>query len=734
MRLDVLFGQTVISLREANYAESTLRNYRSVVNELQKIMDSAGIEDYSPEVGDELLPALQEKRSNITGKRVCEAVIKHLNRRLNGEPFRIPIRKRPANEIKNFPDYDQYLSWCEGKSLARGTIKNYRDIASQITTYFDSIGVNSASDITPRAIISFCETLEKYEKGHKHNIIFVLRNSLRFFYEANLMARDLTPVVPTVKYDHNAKLPSVYSEDEINHLLKCIDTSTSKGKRDYAMILLVDCTGIRSSDAVSLKFSSIDWENDRIDIVPKKTGRNHQVFPLFPELGEAIKDYLFNGRPVCDEEFEEYVFLTDAPPYRKMHPSTFATIVQRGFETAGIDTSNRKAGPHAIRHSLATNMINKGEPITEIARVLNHTSIQTTTIYAKVDISSLSKCPLDVPVYQEYTAYDIDERLGVPVVGRLAHFIADYVLYQRAMGKKAENVEKILRNLSKFSLDYDLSTSLLPEDMIEAWGRQRETEKANTHSSRMGILRMFAIYLSNLGYNVFIPDVPVFKQRWTTFAPYIFSDDDIRRFFNASDTMDIGLTSNIYGRKRYLSVLFRLLLGCGLRIGEALSITPKDINFETSVIFIREAKNDKQRIVPMSQTLAGQLKNYISDNGIGNDITVFSKYNGEPNSEETIYAWFRKILKNACISHNGKGYGPRVHDFRHTFAVRSLNKMLSDGIPFYSALPILKDYLGHANILATEKYLHLAKWMFPDIVEKMNDISNQVIPATEVSK
>lgn len=734
MKLDILYCQTLVSLREASYAESTLKNYRSVINKLQKLMDSAGIENYSPEVGQRFLPDLQKDYVGISNKRACAATIRHLNRSLSGEPFEIPRKKRPVNEVKNFPDYDQYLAWCEGKSLAQGTIRNYRDIVSQITVYFDSVGVNTASAITPQNIIGFCETLGKYEKGHKHNIIFVLRNSLSFFYEANFMGRDLTSVVPTIKYDHASKLPSVYSEAELKRLLECIDTSTPKGKRDYAMILLVDCTGIRSSDATSLTFSSIDWDNDRIDIVPQKTGRNHQIFPLYPDLGEAIRDYLFNGRPVPDEEFEDYVFLTDVPPYRKMHPSTFASIVQKGFESAGIDTSNRKAGPHAIRHSLATAMINKGRPITEIAKVLNHTSIQTTTIYAKVDVTSLSKCPLDVPEYQEYTDFDIDERLGVPVVGRLAHFIADYVLYLRALGKKAYNEEKHLRNLSKFSLDYDLSDSLLPECMVQAWGQQRKSEKANTHSSRIGILRMFAIYLSNLGYSVFIPEVPVFRERWVTFSPHIYSDDELKRFFNAADIMEVGATSNIYGRKRYLPVLFRLLLGCGLRLGEALAITPADTDFETKVIRIREAKNGKQRIVPMSDSLSDQIQKYISDNGIRKDIPVFSKYNGQPNSEDTVYDWFRKILKNAGIEHRGKGYGPRIHDFRHTFAVRSLNKMLADGVPFYSALPILKDYLGHSDITATEQYLHLAKWMFPDIVEKMNEISNQVIPETEVTR
>lgn len=728
MRLDLLYGQTIASLREVNYAESTLTSYHSVFVDLQKLMEGANIDDYTEEVGLRFLPVIQERFRNISNKRSCASFIGHLNKSLRGEDFVPPNKKRPANIVINFPDYEQYLAWCETKKLAKGTLKNYRDIVSIITKYFDSIDVHAAKDITPKSIIGFCNTLVIYEQGHKHNILFVLKNSLAFFQYSGFIEKELVSVVPTIRYDHTSKLPSVYSEEELSHMLDCVDTSTPIGKRNFAMLLLVDSTGIRSSDAVGLTFSSIDWENDRIELVPKKTNKNHLVFPLYPELGEAIKDYLLNGRPICDEDQEDYVFLTDVPPYRKMHPSTFAAIVEKSLKDAGIYTNNRKTGPHAIRHSLATAMLNKGAPITEVAKVLDHSSIQTTTIYAKVDVSSLSKCSLDVPDYREYCEFDIDDRLGVPVVGRLAHHITDYVLYQRSLGKKAENEEKHLRNLSKFSLDYDLSETILPEKLVKDWGKQRESEKAKTHSSRMGILRMFAVYLTNLGYAVYIPEVPVFKNKWSTFTPHIYSDEELVCFFSAADTINIRSDSNIFGRKRYLPTLFRLLLGCGLRIGEALRLQPSDIDFKTDVIHIREAKNDKERIVPMSKSLSCQMLSYINDNGIANSIPVFSKFDGQLNNEEVIYDWFRKILLNAGIEHKGKDYGPRVHDFRHTFAVRSLNKMLSDGIPFYSALPILKDYLGHSDITATEKYLHLAEWMYPDIVEKMNDISNQVIP------
>lgn len=729
MNLDLLYSKTLTSMREAGYAENTLNGHRSVINVLQSLMEESSITDYTEEVGEFFLPKLQEHYSYFGGRRMCKAVIGHLKKTLNNEAFQAPRGKRPMRKICNFKDYEQYLAWCGSKKLAHGTLKNYNDIVILITDYMESVGIHSAREITARNVIEFCQTLDCYEQPHRHNVVFVLRNSLLYFREAGLTDRDLAGVIPTVRFDHKAKLPSVYTDEEIGRMLENFDLSTAIGKRNYAIVLLVRYTGMRSTDATSLKFSQIDWENDRIDIVPRKTGNVHQVFPLYPDLGEAIKDYIFNGRPVSSED---YVFLTHVSPYGKMAASTFGSIVHKGLWDAGINTDGRKTGPHALRHSLATSMLQKGKTITDVAKVLNHSSIQTTTIYAKVDTSSLANCPLDVPGYRSSTEFDIDDRLGIPVVGKLAHYIADYIGYQRAMGMKASADERHLRNFSRFSLGYDLSASLIPEKMVEEWGMRRDCEKPNSHYARMRTLRRFAIYLSNLGEDVFIPDAASSGKQWGSFRPHIFSDDELSAFFAAADTLPIDRHSRFYGIKRYFSTLFRLLLGCGLRITEALNLLASDINPETAAIHIRVAKNDKERLVVMSKSLADEVSAYLSDNGITGNQPVFGLNNGRITDDGLIYEWYRKILKGAGIEHRGKDYGPRVHDFRHTFAVRSLTKMLSDGMPFYSALPVLRDYLGHSSIAATEKYLHLVEWMYPELVSKMNDISNQVIPEMEV--
>jgi integrase len=130
----------------------------------------------------------------------------------------------------------------------------------------------------------------------------------------------------------------------------------------------------------------------------------------------------------------------------------------------------------------------------------------------------------------------------------------------------------------------------------------------------------------------------------------------------------------------------------------------------------------------MDDSLCKHLKRYIDKNAPESEQFIFRKDNGEEITPALVYNWFRAFLDKAGIVHRGKDYGPRVHDFRHTFAVLSLNKLLEEGKPLYTALPILKDYLGHHDIQATEGYVRFAQWMTPDVVSAMNAISEKIIP------
>lgn len=731
MRTDLLVTNVIEALREAGYSENTISQRRSIYKSLLQYMAERELTEYSPKIGEEFLPPMQERRTYIAGKRECKHAIDSLNTFLSGVAFDVPRGKRKREKIVRYPEFDKYLEWCAVKGLTQGTLNNYHDLIRRIANGFESLGINNVAQINMRNLIDFCETLIQYTLSEKHNTVFVLKNLLHYLHEQGHTSTDFSQSVLNVRYDHRSRIPSIYSKDEVNRLLDAIVTDSPVSKRDYATALLAARTGMRRSDIAKLTFDSIDWENDKIEIVQGKT-KVPLILPLHPDVGNAISEYILNHRPISDSEC---IFLTHVPPYLPMKPGTLNDAVSKALDEAGIDTNLRKKGPHALRHSFASEMLSRGISLKSIADALGHQSIQTTTIYAKVDTHNLVHCALPVPEHKIET-HSINETLEKPIVGKLAPYIVDFITYKRSVGQKADTQLKLLRSFAVFSLGYDLSDCLLPESLVKDWSHQRENEKQLTCVRRVQTLQQFAQYLNNLGHNVFISVHMKSKKHWENFTPHIFSDDELKRFFDAADSFHFNGASVISEHELLISTLFRVLLGCGIRISEALRLKLSDVDVANSTLRILQSKNNKDRFVVMDSSLTQAMKRYLTKNAglIRAEGYVFAKDNGDPLSDESAYAWFRKILSLAQISHGGKGYGPRLHDLRHTFSVRSLNKMLSEGKSLYTALPILKDYLGHADISDTEQYVRLVEWMFPDIIAATNKISEQIIPRLDMAE
>ena len=128
------------------------------------------------------------------------------------------------------------------------------------------------------------------------------------------------------------------------------------------------------------------------------------------------------------------------------------------------------------------------------------------------------------------------------------------------------------------------------------------------------------------------------------------------------------------------------------------------------------AKFNKDRLIPLSDSLLAVLREYSATyhEGFskGDKDPFFAHKDGRVVSQDNIYTWFRKLIWAASISHGGRGNGPRVHDFRHTFSVYSLKAMTDKGMDIYCALPLLSTYSGHASVSATGQYVRLTQDMF----------------------
>ncbi|MGX8715279.1 MAG: tyrosine-type recombinase/integrase [Lachnospiraceae bacterium] len=306
----------------------------------------------------------------------------------------------------------------------------------------------------------------------------------------------------------------------------------------------------------------------------------------------------------------------------------------------------------------------------------------------------------------------------------LAEQMESFLAYKEAAGYQRSSFTKRLSQLDQFCVERDITEVRFTEEDAAAWAEKRPCEADATHYGRVNFAKNFLIFLGRKGFDVYVPrDV---KAIPTDFKPHIYTDDEIERYFHAVDTYapDKGNKKNLI----QLPVLFRLLYCCGTRINETLGIRKKDVDLDHGIIALHETKNDCARYIVLSDELNDLMAQYADKTFYSLEDTgyIFTTATGKRLSGKTVYELHRKFLDKAGIPYIGDGNGPRIHDWRHTFAVRSFKQMVDSGVDLYVALPVLSTYLGHKTIYATEKYLRLTVSIYPYIEKKwaanINDI------------
>ncbi len=240
-----------------------------------------------------------------------------------------------------------------------------------------------------------------HEQGYSMNMLHacagIIRRFLKYLYESGNIEKDYSIyVVPDNYQIRESELPSMYTEEEIRKVLSSVDRSSTIGKRDYLILILAAEYGWRNGDIRHFRLDQINWDKNEIRFYQDKTGIPVS-FPLLASVGNAIIDYLKNGRP--DTSVSE-VILSVKPSRKSMPLSAQAVshVAATYFGKSGISALNaRHRGTHAFRHSLASNMLRKEVPLPVISGVLGHSSTETTKIYLKVDFKQLKKCVLPMP-------------------------------------------------------------------------------------------------------------------------------------------------------------------------------------------------------------------------------------------------------------------------------------------------------------------------------------------------
>lgn len=298
-----------------------------------------------------------------------------------------------------------------------------------------------------------------------------------------------------------------------------------------------------------------------------------------------------------------------------------------------------------------------------------------------------------------------------------------YLEYKVASGYEAVSFCTHLRRFDSFCIQQGIKEPVFTTRDAVKWLQKKDAEATTTHYSRINGVKHFLMFLSQKGYSVYVTKDIKFKP--TEFQPYIYTEDEIRRYFHAVDTYE-----SARNRKAAIQypVLFRLLYCCGTRINETLGIRKQDVDLENGIVKLFETKNDCERYIVLGEDLRVLVKQFAEKYFylLDDRDYIFTTSTGGRMRGDAIYEVHRLFLRQAGIPYLGGGKGPRIHDWRHTMAVCSFKKMVDDGMDMYVALPILSTYLGHKTIFATERYIRLTMGIYPYIEEKFKSKLDKV--------
>ncbi len=303
-----------------------------------------------------------------------------------------PLQPLPLSAVeKEVKDFEQYLIQTCGVALET-RIYRVRYVREFLADRYGA-GPVTPQSLQPGEIMKFlAERAARCKPGTAKVISASVRSYLRFLVLRGILNNRMMAAVPTIPQWRMSSLPKVLLASELDQLLTSFNVSIPEGRRDYAMVLCMAELGLRTCEVVQLRLNDINWREGTIRIIGKKSHRE-RILPLTSVLGNAIAKYLKVDRAKGNEPA---LFLRHrAPAGIPVTSHIVRGAVRRACARLGILPP--RDGPHTLRHTLATRMLENGVPLTEVADVLGHETIDTTAIYAKVNLEALGRVAMPWP-------------------------------------------------------------------------------------------------------------------------------------------------------------------------------------------------------------------------------------------------------------------------------------------------------------------------------------------------
>lgn len=304
-------------------------------------------------------------------------------------PAALPVERTEHEQIVDV--FAAYLS--NERGLAASTVRSHKLLSHRFLREVCPAGADGFAALTPESIIGYVErhALDGSADSGKAMCV-VVRAFLRYLHLKGFISTALADCVPSIRRWRLAGLPTFLPPEKVQKVLDACDRTTAMGPRDYAGLMILAKLGLRASEVATLNLDDIDWQAGTILVHGK--GRRQAIMPLRHDVGTAIVAYIRHGRPAsaCRRLF----LRTLAPHVGFASGCAITMIAKQALERAGVD-GYAHHGAHLFRHSLATDLLRPGASFAEIGQLLRHRSIDSTRIYAKLDIDKLRELSLPWP-------------------------------------------------------------------------------------------------------------------------------------------------------------------------------------------------------------------------------------------------------------------------------------------------------------------------------------------------
>jgi integrase/recombinase XerD len=298
-------------------------------------------------------------------------------------------RKRmPENPFQDAaPGFFDFLT--SEKGLRPETIDLYRHSLRQLGSHLKRIGAAHVRDLTPVILSGFiAEYGRRVGRSSLTTCCCELRIFLRYLYRQRVLPKDLSGTVGFPQNYRLSGIPRSITWDQVRIVLEGVDRRSSIGRRDYAILLLLVSYGLRAREVAALTLDDIDWHNNRLRVPERKAGHS-TAYPLSNVVGEAIVDYLKNGRPQTQER---RIFFRSVAPVAPIDHAAVSTRAGYYLRKAGIQVP--RPGSHTFRHTCVQRLVDADFSFKTIGDYVGHRSPASTQIYGKVAVEALRQVAL----------------------------------------------------------------------------------------------------------------------------------------------------------------------------------------------------------------------------------------------------------------------------------------------------------------------------------------------------